>query len=217
MKNLIRILIHKMREPKSWLSFFANVSLDTSLAEYVKVYENCRIGSCKIGRYTYVGSKSTFERTTIGPFCSIGPEVMCGMGTHPLNLFSTYPGFFSTYATGSTSFGVHAHITETENVSIGADVWIGARAIIVGGVQIGHGAVIAAGAVVTKNVPPYAVVGGVPAKIIKYRFDEDTIQQLLVSKWWQSTESVLKETVKRGLEPIAFLNNLKQNNLRNAD
>jgi hypothetical protein len=71
------------------------------------------------------------------------------------------------------------------DVIIGSDVWIGAQVTIMAGVTIGHGAVIATGAVVTGDVPPYAIYGGVPAKLIKYRFDEDTIRRLLASEWWK--------------------------------
>jgi len=73
---------------------------------------------------------------------------------------------------------------ELKRTQIGNDVWIGARAIVLDGISIGDGAVIAAGAVVTKDVPPYAIVGGVPAKLIRYRFEDDVIQELLKWKWW---------------------------------
>lgn len=75
-------------------------------------------------------------------------------------------------------------LKEHNEVKIGNDVWIGTRAMILDGITIGDGAVIGAGAVVTKNVPPYAIVGGVPAKIIKYRFSQDKINELLASQWW---------------------------------
>ena len=82
---------------------------------------------------------------------------------------------------------------EYKQIRIGSDVWIGARAIILDGIQIGHGAVIAAGAVVTKDVPPYAVVAGVPASIIKYRFKPEIQANLLRTKWWEnSAENVQK-------------------------
>lgn len=83
-----------------------------------------------------------------------------------------------------------------KKVIIGNDVWIGSHALILGGVKIGDGAVIGAGAVVTKDVPPYAVVGGVPARIIKYRFSQEIIDKLLEIKWWNLPENILKENIK---------------------
>lgn len=96
-------------------------------------------------------------------------------------------------------------------VVIGNDVWIGAYAKIVEGVRIGDGAVIAAGAVVTKDVPPYAIVGGVPAKIIKYRFEEKQIKQLLELKWWNKDIAWLKTHAEKFRDVQELLNSAKEN------
>ena len=93
---------------------------------------------------------------------------------------------------------------------IGADVWIGANALIKGGVSIGVGAVIGAGAVVVKDIPPYAIVGGVPAKIIKYRFPDDIIELLLLSKWWELSEDVLKLNADFCMDPLSFLEKVRE-------
>ena len=82
-------------------------------------------------------------------------------------------------------------------IEIGNDVWIGDSAIIMDGVKIGDGSIIAAGAVVTKDVPPYAIVGGVPAKIIRYRFDEDDINFLLELSWWEKDKKWIKENAEK--------------------
>lgn len=103
---------------------------------------------------------------------------------------------------GQKSFINYAHTTPAE---IGNDVWIGQNAVIMDGVKIGDGAIVAAGAVVTKDVAPYAIVGGVPAKLIKYRFDEATIKDLLRLKWWELSDKEIlslpvndvKESIKR--------------------
>lgn len=211
MKNLIRLIYHKIKHPKAKISLTSKVSLDSVLDQEVTILKHCKVGSCKIGKGTYVGAKSVIERSEIGPFTSIGSEVMCGMGSHPLNFISTYPGFYSKNASGSKWLGVEHETAEFEPVKIGADVWIGARALIMGNVNIGHGAVIAAGAIVTKDIPPFAIVGGIPAKIIRYRFNPDTIKLILESNWWNNSFETLSKVAKDSNDPIKFINQLKLN------
>ena len=108
-----------------------------------------------------------------------------GLGGHPLNLISTNSIFYSENKTAiRNDWRCKISFNEHKPTKIGNDVWIGEFVTIVGGVNIGDGAVIATKSVVTKDVPPYAIVGGIPAKVIKYRFDEETIGALLQSKWW---------------------------------
>lgn len=212
MKNLLRLIYHKIKHPKARIAFSSMVSKNTVLGNYTNVLAQSKLGSCKIGDYTYIGTSCTFERTKVGKFTSVGPQVMCGMGTHPLNFVSTYPGFYSNSASGAIFMGTNHNVNEFEPVTIGSDVWIGARAIIVGGVNIGHGAVIAAGTVVTKDIPPYAIAGGVPAKIIRYRFDQHVIKLLLESKWWDYSVEELQKAAPFIKEPNRFLKNLTKNN-----
>ena len=135
----------------------------------------------KIGKYTYVGEYSVlYGHTYIGRYCSIARNVAIGAAGHRLDMLSTSPIPFKAPMTESGS-GVENY----PETNIGNDVWIGIGATILMGIQVGHGAVIAAGAVVTKDVPPYAVVAGVPAKVIKYRFKDEIIKELLESKWWE--------------------------------
>lgn len=132
----------------------------------------------------------------IGRFTSIAAEVRNAQGVHPITApyATTSPMFFSLKKQSGITFAKNQLFDEMRApISIGNDCWIGQRAFFVGGLTIGDGAVVLAGAVVTKDVPPYAIVGGVPAKIIKYRYDEETIKFLLEKKWWDMPIEWLKE------------------------
>lgn len=206
-KNLVRICYHKIKHPKAKIAGTAIVSLDCKLGEYVRIFGNTHLGTCSISSYTYIGTGCDFARTNIGSFCSVGPEVLCGFGSHPLDYASTYPGFYTNKVSGTKWFGtLHDFMQiDKKSVEIGSDVWIGARATIKGGIKIGHGAVIGTGAVVTKDVPPYAVIGGVPGKILRFRFDEAVIEKLLASKWWELSENQLREVSKYINDPRRFI------------
>ena len=126
----------------------------------------------------------------IGRFCSIASNVKIMAGSHPLNRFTThmltYNGEFDKFAV--SEFGKEWVLkpikTIPEPLTIGNDVWIAEDVVLKGGITIGDGAVIAANSVVTKDVPPYAIVGGIPARIIRYRFSHDVIDELMKIKWW---------------------------------
>lgn len=156
-----------------------------------------------LGRGSYIGSRAWIERAKIGRYCSIANGVMLAVGRHPMEMISQHPMFYSvakqnghTYVTGDFyQERVYADPEGRYDVLIGNDVWIGTRATILGNVKVGNGAVIAAGAVVTKDVPDYAIVAGVPAKIIRYRFSEDVIENLLQDKWWNKDEKWLEKNV----------------------
>ncbi|MDD4530667.1 MAG: CatB-related O-acetyltransferase, partial [Candidatus Gracilibacteria bacterium] len=141
-------------------------------------------GNITLGRYSYIRSPmisliASYEHTIyIGNFCSIasGAQIYA-FNDHNYTKLTTYPPTATGLILGDNKdIGADVHIEH--------DVWIGTNAIILPGVTIGTGAVIGAGSIVTKSIPPYAIVGGVPAKIIKYRFDEHTIKHLLESEWW---------------------------------
>ena len=126
------------------------------------------------------------EKLVIGKFCSIacGAKFLFNSANHTLSSFSTYPFpiFFDEW--GLEKSDVAAAWDRKGDIMIGNDVWIGYEAVILAGVTIGDGAVIGARAVVTKDVPPYAIVGGVPARVIRSRFPEETVKALLRLKWW---------------------------------
>ncbi|MBR0560555.1 CatB-related O-acetyltransferase [Neokomagataea anthophila] len=149
----------------------------------------------KIGDYTY-GKPEIIEAgyapLEIGRFCSIGPEVLIILGNHRVDAVTTYPFKTLKQFWPEAENATDDHATKGR-VTIGHDVWIGARAVIMSGVNIGSGAIVAAGAIVTRDVPPYSIVGGNPAKVIRYRFSEDMIKKLLGIEWWYWSEDILRE------------------------
>lgn len=167
-----------------------------------------------VGRCTYCASQPVVwnrNETKIGSFVSIGAAVRLGAGNHPLNFLSTSPYFYLPFLKYKTEESVtHLEYQKLAPVIIGNDVWIGDEVKIQNGVTIGDGAVIGTAAVVTKDVPPYAIVAGVPAKILRYRFDEDTIKQLLELKWWELDDSIIKKIPYDDIEKaIAFLKEVR--------
>lgn len=135
----------------------------------------------------YKGSES---KVIIGKFCSIGPSVnLITGGNHPSNWVSTFPFRVKFGLDGKYKDGMPY---SNGTINIGNDVWIGSNVTILSGVKIGNGAIIAANSVIVKDVPAYSIVGGNPGKIIKFRFDENTIQNLQKLEWWNwSHEKIL--------------------------
>jgi len=158
----------------------------------VTLYHYGKFSEVSIGRYTYIANQALIGMTEIGRFCSIGPGLICGYGDHPADFASTSPVFFSTGNQCGVSFAEKNLFEERKQIKIGHDVWIGARVFVRDGVKVGNGAIIAAGSVVVKDVPSYAIVGGVPAKIIRYRFSEEIITKLLDLQWWEWSEESLR-------------------------
>lgn len=141
-----------------------------------------------IGAYSYGRPKVRFpesgRRLTIGRYCSIADkvEILLG-GGHRLDWVSTYP-FAAMSGLWPEADAPEDYHTSRGDVTIGHDVWLGSGCMILSGVSIGHGAVVAARAVVTRDVPPYAVVAGNPARIVRHRFDAATIEALVAAAWW---------------------------------
>lgn len=161
------------------------------------VLENSLILNSSIGQFSYVGRNSRIQNTVIGSYCSIANDVFIGLGTHPKTLFATSPLFYRVVNTfGYRLVEKNCEFAEYRPIEIGHDVWIGARAIVMDGVRIGNGAIVASNAVVTKDVPPYAIVAGVPAKIISHRFPPEKIQRLQQTQWWSWPVDEIRNRMK---------------------
>jgi chloramphenicol O-acetyltransferase type B len=154
------------------------------LGSNISLQRSCEIIKCNIGSYSYLSTNARLIVSDIGMFSSIGPNVVCGCGDHPTDWLSTSPVFYSNLRQCGSSFVDLSYFNELKKVQIGHDCWIGANVVIKNGVNIGHGAIIAAGAVVITDVPSYAIVAGIPAKLVRFRFDIDMIDKLIESKWW---------------------------------
>jgi chloramphenicol O-acetyltransferase type B len=159
----------------------------------VSISSFCRLLQCQVGSYTSVGIRCDLARMTIGKFCSIAPEFTAGHGEHPTDRLSVSPVFYSTKKQCGVSFAEADCFDELRPIVIGNDVWIGARVFVRDGVRIGTGAIVGAGAVVTKDVADYSIVGGVPARLIRYRFSPDEIESLLRLKWWEWDDASLQK------------------------
>lgn len=189
-----RITSHKVSIGKG-----AHVNFNSKLEGHNKIERNSIFGGY-LGKYSYIGTNCLVVGS-IGRFCSIGGNVTFLTSTHPVREWvSTHPIFYSTKKQVGISFTKKNLFNEHPkkeghrySIEVGNDVYIGYGVIVVGPVSIGNGAIIAAGSVVTKDVPPYAIVGGVPAKIIKYRFEKDEIDLLNDSKWWEKDELWLRD------------------------
>lgn len=171
-----------------------DIALQAQFEGMNKIYSHSSFGGI-LGYGSYIGHHSSLT-AKIGRFCSISNHVICNAGIHPFQapFATTSPCFFSLRKQNGATFATQQMLNEiktTDNegafdCEIGNDVWICEGVFINGGIHIADGAVVLAHAVVTKDVPPYAIVGGVPAKIIGYRYDEATIKWLLNVQWWNN-------------------------------
>lgn len=172
--------------------------------------ENCVVeDDVEIGDYTYTNSNCYIENAIIGKFCSIGPSVRIGPINHDYHRVTSHPFLFES----RYGFKVDKTLNFPKSkVYIGNDVWIGANVIICQGCTIGNGVVVAAGSVVTKNIPSYQIWGGIPARYIKDRFNVNIADAIEKTEWWNWSDDKLNRNIKKFSNPKDFLSNNAINN-----
>lgn len=204
-RNIFYYLFSKLLPEVKYLKWIYHGTNKNSKLLDAKVYPPFHIEDCVIGRGTYIAKNSHITRTTIGKFCSIGPNFLCAWGIHPTTALSTSPSFYSLGNQNGIVYSKTNKVTEKLPIEIGNDVFIGMNVTVLDGVKIGDGAIIGAGAVVSKDIPPYAIAVGCPIKIIKYRFSEKQIEALLRIKWWDFDDEKLKEVEQYFFDIDAFI------------
>lgn len=204
MNVMIDALINKFKSVFNTKISFSSVLINTNLDKTVAIRQKVRLYHVTINRYSYVGRNTLVQNAQIGAFCSISEGCNIGMPSHPSNMVSTSPVFLAGNNSLKKNFESIPYQSCPKTI-IGNDVWIGANAKIKSGLVIGDGAIIAAGAMITKDVPDYAVMGGVPARIIKYRFDEMTCKSLKSIAWWNYSEDRIKALSKYFVSPESLI------------
>lgn len=168
----------------------------SKIDEYVRIDRFNHLYYANIGRRSYTGQNTVIMHTNIGAFCSIAWGVTIGPANHSYDRISTHSFLYNNVDGIRPENEEAAYDRFSEKCELGNDVWIGAGAIILRNVVIGDGAIVASGAVVTKDIPPYAIVAGVPAKVIKYRFSDEIIQKLLEMQWWNQKDDFIRDNYR---------------------
>lgn len=225
LKKVYAFLYRKRIANKYNLRLDRNVIIDkkTTFEGHNALVNGASLISSHIGFASYLAERASIRHCTIGKYCSIGPDVKCVFGKHPTSKFvSTHPAFFSIQKQVGFSYTNEQLFEEYETpsdpegkfqITIGNDVWIGAGATLMDGVTLGDGSIVAAKALVTKDVPPYSIVGGVPAKTIRKRFSENQIQALLKIKWWNKDEAWIRENASKFTDIDHFIEIFKGRDL----
>lgn len=170
---------------------------NSTIGNYCSIGTLNYVFNSSINNYSYTGLLTSIARTDIGSFCSIANKVSIGATKHPMDSVSTHP---FTYRTEFGSLLGADKLSaqddhESERTELGNDIWVGHGVIIMPGIKINHGAIIGAGAVVTKDIPPYSVVAGIPAKVIKFRTSSENIDKLLSIAWWNWSRDTIKNNI----------------------
>jgi acetyltransferase-like isoleucine patch superfamily enzyme len=209
LKNKLFNSMYRLLRFGNFIPFTSKVSINKKSRVYgsrldgnITIGEGCMVARCElygeieVGRYTSINGPNTDivadgGKVSIGQFCSIARNVSMQVSNHNISRATTYPIFKNVFKEKN-----EGEFTTKGNISIGNDVWIGAHALILSGSKISDGVVVAANSVVTGEIPPYAIVAGSPAKVIKYRFSPELIEELLEKEWWNWSIQKIKEEKK---------------------
>ncbi len=183
-----------------------NIQHPVYISPRVEIHKNSRIE-----KYTFINYDTIiYKNVNIGRYCSIGRNCEIGLSKHPTEFLSTHLFQIKDNSLFSNSYGYDklnkVNWIEHETVNIGNDVWIGSKVSIMNGVTIGNTSIIGAGAVVTKDILPYTIVAGIPAKIVRKRFNESIIKELEDLKWWEldfkDLEDIDFSNIKKAIEVL---------------
>ena len=189
---------------------YPNVAIDrnSTLGDFVVLFNGVTVHNSSIGDHSYIQKNAMISDVDIGRFCSIASDVSLGLPQHSIGMVSTHPAFYLKNTPLVKTYCEKDHFNTSAKTVVGHDVWIGQNALVMSGVRIGNGAIIGAGAVVTKDVKDYEIVAGVPARHIRYRFDDNKINALLKIRWWDMTEKWREENQPLFLDVERFVSKL---------
>lgn len=194
MRRLLVLLKNVLSLPKRLTSHIALFCIlqETVVDKTAAICSGVRFYRGRIGKFSYIGNNSFVSDTEIGNFTSISTDCYIGGTSHPTDWVSTSPVFHKWENIMKKNFARH-EFEIFNHTSIGNDVWIGNRVMIKAGVKIADGAVVGMGSIVTKNIGPYEIWAGNPARLIRKRFDDKTIGALEKMKWWEWDDKIIEE------------------------
>lgn len=191
------------------VSFFAFWDNTTDFTCLTFIGRKVKLLKCKVGCYSRIRQNCEIAYADIGNFSAIGRNVIISPGAHPTNFLTPNSIFYKhDWGWHDNDWCKDIGFSWERRVTIGSDVWIGMNCIVMDGVKIGDGAIIAAGAIVTKDIPPFAIAGGIPAKVIKYRFPQEMINRLLEIKWWNMSDEEITKCIDLFHTPNPTIENL---------
>lgn len=205
-REVVALRAMRRRFPSAQLHDGVVVSDDSTIGRYAVLFRRAQVLGSSIGRYSYVQTSTIVSNAELGPFCSIAADVTIGMAAHPTWFVSTSPVFYDPEQPLPRFLVAKRCFTENHpRTFIGADVWIGQRAMVKAGVSVGVGAIIGAGAIVTHDVAPYDITAGSPSRRIRSRFPKELVARLTASRWWELDDDTLRTVSDEFLDPERLL------------